>query len=78
MEHILACPNCKAPNRFGEPLCRFCGHSLAHKCANCQVDIDPGMSYCPYCGETSSAWLIRQSLANGAPSKNPDFVLERS
>ena len=78
MEHILACPSCNTPNRFGVSLCRFCGQNLAHKCARCHIDIDPGMSYCPYCGETLPAWLIGQSLAGEEPSKNPDVVLELS
>jgi hypothetical protein len=76
MEHILACPSCNTPNRFGALLCGFCGQNLAHKCTHCQVDIDPGMDYCPYCGEASSVWSIGQSPANDEPSKNPDFVLE--
>jgi len=78
MEHILACPKCNRPNRFGERVCGFCGGNLAHKCARCQVDIDPGMAYCPCCGETSTARPIEQSPANSDPSKNPDVVLEFS
>jgi len=76
MEHILACPKCSTPNRFGVPLCRFCGQNLAYRCAHCQVDIDPGMPYCPYCGETLLVWSIEQSPANDEPSEKLDFVLE--
>ncbi|MBM4446664.1 MAG: hypothetical protein FJ023_04835 [Chloroflexi bacterium] len=76
MEHIVACPTCNKPNRFGEPLCGFCGQNLAYRCAHCHVDIDPSMTYCPHCGETSLVWSIEQSLANDEPSEKPDFVLE--
>ena len=75
MEHILACPSCNASNRFGEQVCRFCGHDLAHKCTRCHVEIDPGMAYCPYCGEISPAWSVVKNPANDEPSKDPDLVL---
>ena len=78
MEHVLACPNCNTPNRLGEPLCVSCGQNLAHRCSRCQLDIDPGIAYCPYCGEVLSVWSTGQNQANDEPSKKPDFVLELS
>ncbi|UCH51930.1 MAG: zinc ribbon domain-containing protein [Chloroflexota bacterium] len=76
MEHILACPKCNTPNRFGESLCRSCGQDLAHSCSRCQVGIDPGMAYCPYCGEILPVWPAGQSLVDEEPSKEPDVILE--
>jgi len=78
MEHILACPSCNTPNRFGQRLCGSCGHDLSYRCSRCQVDIDPGMSYCPYCGEISAGRSKGRSLASDEPSKKPDLVLEVS
>ena len=76
MEHILACPKCNGANRTGQLFCRFCGQSLAHKCARCQVEIDPAMGSCPYCGEILPIWQTEQKEDSEHPSEHLDTVMK--